>query len=139
MFCFSLGMPFRHCLFTVLCLDLGKQTSVRGKSLVRMHPVRSKTSYEPPEATTTYHEPPQATTTYHELPRPKNLSDRNTTSQKLRKTINHEPKIEKSYKNYKNCITLLSIVTFLIGKSRECVIKIVRMCHYKQYGNSPSN
>ena len=71
--------------------------------------VRSKTSYKPPEGTTTY----------HKLPWHKNLSDQNTTSQKLRKTINYEPELEKSYKNYKNYITLLNIGSSVLRFSLE--------------------
>ena len=52
--------------------------------------VVSKTTHEPPRAKTFI------TTTYHEPPRAKNLSTGITTSQKLRKTINHEPNIDNS-------------------------------------------
>ena len=59
---------------------------------------RTTTShYKPPRPTTSYHELPRAktliTTIYHVPPQAKNLSAGITTSQKLRKTINHEPKL----------------------------------------------
>ena len=49
-------------------------------------------------ATTSHHELPRATTSqninYHESPRPKKFSTRIATSQILRKTTNHQPKID---------------------------------------------
>ena len=70
--------------------------------------VDSKTIHESPQATTTYHEPPRATMSqnihYHEPPRAKNLSTWINMSQKLRKTINHEPNIDNSF-----CIDYVSI------------------------------
>ena len=64
-------------------------------------------------------------TNHHKPPRPKNLSTRNTTSQKLRDTINQESKTVKNHKNYKNYIIFLNIQSSALRFAKGNVVNAV--------------